>query len=465
MFLELDYKEKDTTALIDSNGITASYGEILLFSHNLNQVITERTLIFVLCNNCVGAAMGYLGALINHVVPLMLGASMDGELLAGLIDLYHPGYIWKPEESVSEQEEILLKQYHYALVATGLDTYLMHEELSLLLTTSGSTGSPKLVRHSYANLEAQARNISAFFELDKTEKPMLDLPIHFTYGLSVLNSHLYAGATVLLTSLHVLDSGYWEFFKDNEATSITNVPYYYEILTKLRFFNMNLPSLRIISQGGGKLNEKLHKEFAAYAQSTGKKFIVTYGQTEGSARMAYLPPEYALSKCGSIGKAIPNGYLFLADEEGNEITEPDVVGEMVYKGPNVTLGYAQKGEDLALGDVRCGILHTGDMVRKDADGFFYIVGRKSRFLKLCGLRVGLDECENIIKQAFDVECACTGNDEYMDIYVTVKQGHEDIKKYIAEKTNINSSVFRICYIDKIPRNEAGKILYSQIKGE
>ena len=463
MFLELDKKEKNSISLIDSDGMQVTYGDILQFSHGLRQVISERTLVFVLCSNCVGAAMGYLGSLTNHIVPLMLGASMDKELLEGLIELYHPRYIWKPLDLVSEQEEILFDQYGYGLIETGLDTYQMYEDLSLMLTTSGSTGSPKLVRHSYKNLEAQARNISAFFGLDETERPMLDLPINYTYGLSVLNSHLYAGSTVLLTSLNVLDPGYWEFFNKNEATSITNVPYYYEILKKLRFFRMNLPSLRTLSQGGGKLSEKLHQEFAEYAQNTDKRFIVTYGQTEGSARMAYLPPEYALSKCGSIGKAIPNGHLFVIDEEGNEITEPGVVGEMVYKGPNVTLGYAQKGEDLTLGDERQGILHTGDMVKRDSDGFFYIVGRKSRFLKLCGFRVGLDECENIIKQAFDVECACVGNDECMEIYVTTSQRHEDIKKYIADKTNINSGVFLVHYIEKIPRNEAGKILYNKLK--
>lgn len=463
MFLELNQKEKNVTALIDSNGTEASYGDILEFSYKLRQVISERTLVFMLCNNCVGAAVGYLGALTNRIVPLMLSASTDSELLERLIDLYHPSYIWKPVSLISGQEKALLEQYEYALITTGLTPCSMYEELSLLLTTSGSTGSPKLVRHSYTNLEAQARNISAFFELDETEKPMLDLPINYTYGLSVLNSHLYAGATVLLTSLNVLDSGYWEFFKVNKATSITNVPYYYEILKKLRFFRMNLPSLRTLSQGGGKLNEKLHQEFAEYANSSGKRFIVTYGQTEGSARMAYLPAEYAIEKCGSIGKAIPNGHLFLVDEEGKEITEPGVVGEMVYQGPNVTLGYAQKGEDLALGDERCGLLHTGDMVKRDSDGFFYIAGRKSRFLKLCGFRVGLDECENMIKQAFDVECACVGNDEYMEIYVTTEQRHEDIKKYIADKTNINSGVFLVHYIEKIPRNEAGKILYNKLK--
>lgn len=462
MYLELDKKEKNMVAVLDSNGQQATYGDILTFSETLQNVIGRRTLLFILSSNCVGAALGYLGAMCNCMVPLLLGATMDEDLLAALVERYCPAYIWKPVEKVRDEEVIILQQYGYALVATGLVEYPMYAELALLLTTSGSTGSPKLVRHSYVNLEAQARNISVFFELDETERPMVDLPIHYTYGLSVLNSHLYVGATVLLSDLHVLEPEYWRFFKEERATSFTNVPYSYEILKKLRFFRMELPALRTLSQGGGKLNEELHREFAEYAQNTGRRFIVTYGQTEGTARMAYLPAELALEKCGSIGRAIPNGLLYLIDDDGNRITTPGEIGEMVYEGPNVTLGYAQQGEDLALGDERHGVLYTGDMVKMDGDGYFYIVGRKKRFLKLWGYRVGLDECENIIKAAFDVECACVGNDECMQIYVTAPNELKEIKKYIAGKTNINSSAFRVHYIEKLPRNEAGKILYSKL---
>ena len=463
MFLELDKKDKDRTALIDSEQMRVTYGEIVNFSDLFKESLKKRTLIFIMNNNSAGAVMGYLGAMINRIVPLMLAATMDKELLHELVDTYHPEYIWKPISMVENGEIILLEKYQYALIATGYTAYPLYDDLSLLLTTSGSTGSPKLVRHSYNNLEVQARNISTFFEMDGTERPMVDLPINYTMGLSVLNSHLYAGATLLLTSLNPLSPKYWEFLKGNEATSLTNVPYYYEILKKLRFFRMDLPYLRIISQGGGRLNDELYKECAEYAHMTGKKFIPTYGQTEGSARMAYLPAELALEKCGSIGRAIPNGLLYLVDDEGNHINTPNVIGEMVYEGPNVTLGYAQKGADLELGDERQGVLFTGDIAKMDEDGCFYIVGRKKRFLKLWGYRVGLDECENIIKTAFDTECACIGNDEYMQIYVTAPDELETIKKYIAGKTNINSSAFKMHYIDKLPRNEAGKILYSELQ--
>ncbi len=461
MFLEIDKKNSNSFALKDSNGEKVTYGKIIEFAETFQKFIKNRTLIFVLSSNCVGAVMGYLGAMINHVVPLMLGVSMDQELLEELTSTYQPQYMWKPVEMVAN-EEILFKSYQYALVATGWPSYSMYEDLSLLLTTSGSTGSPKLVRHSYENLEAQARNISAFFELNTAEKPMLDLPINYTYGLSVLNSHLYSGATVLLTSLNVLNLQYWDFFKREGATSFTNVPYSYELLKKLRFFRMELPSLKTLSQGGGKLREELQREFAEYAKQTGRRFIITYGQTEGSARMSYLPAEYAGEKCGSIGRAIPNGHLYLVDEAGNEIRKAEVIGEMVYQGPNVTLGYAQSKDDLLLQDERQGVLYTGDMAKTDKDGFFYIVGRKKRFLKLCGYRIGLDECENIIKSAFNVECACVGNDECMHIYVTTEQYHDKIRRYIADKTNINSSVFQVYFIDKLPRNEAGKILYNKL---
>lgn len=464
MFLKLEQKNKSKLAMLDSDGQQATYGEIVEFCTDFGNVVKSRTLIFVLNDNSIGAAEGYLAAMSNRIVPLMLSSSMDAGLLEELINTYHPEYLWKPKTMAGEQG-IIFEEKGYVLVRTELTPFTLYEDLSLLLTTSGSTGSPKLVRHSYNNLEAQARNISSFFEATEDDKPMVDLPINYTMGLSVLNSYLYAGATVLLTGLNPFSPKYWEFLKTNETTVLTNVPYYYEILRKLRFFRMDLPFLRIITQGGGKLSDDLYMECAEYAKRTGKKFIPTYGQTEGSARMAYLPAELSSSKCGSIGRAIPNGKLYLIDEEGTIINEPDVIGEMVYEGPNVTLGYAIKGEDLALGDERKGVLPTGDMVRMDADGCFYIVGRKKRFLKLWGYRVGLDECENIIKAEFDVECACVGTDEKMLIYVTTSENLNEIKKHVSLKTNINSSAFEMRYIEKMPRNEAGKILYSKLEVE
>jgi acyl-coenzyme A synthetase/AMP-(fatty) acid ligase len=221
-----------------------------------------------------------------------------------------------------------------------------------------------------------------------------------------------------------------------------------------------LPDLKIITQGGGKLSPTLFNEFADYATRTGKKFIATYGQTEGTARMAYLPADFAQSKVGSIGKAIPEGRLYLVDESGEEVTQADTPGEMVYSGPNVTLGYAFSGEDLSKNDEREGVLPTGDIAVKDSDGFFYIVGRISRFLKLYGVRVGLDEVEQLIFQAFGVENICTGTDEKMKIYVTNQEMMTAIADFVIQKTGLYHQAFEVLFIPQIPRNDVGKVIYN-----
>jgi acyl-coenzyme A synthetase/AMP-(fatty) acid ligase len=208
------------------------------------------------------------------------------------------------------------------------------------------------------------------------------------------------------------------------------------------------------------LNPSLFNDFAEYAERTGKKFIATYGQTEGTARMAYLPAEFAKTKIGSIGKAIPNGNLFLIDDIGDEILNPDVPGQMVYSGLNVTLGYAYSGDDLQKGDERNGVLPTGDIAVKDKEGFFYIVGRISRFLKLYGVRIGLDELEHLIVQNFGVETVCTGDDEKMKIYVTNKDILEEVASFVLHKTSLYHQAFEVVYIPTIARNDVGKIIYN-----
>lgn len=462
MFLGLDKKKSDNIAIIDDMGIQVSYGGIIDAASQVDVLKNGKKLVFVLNNNSVSSAVAYLICMLNGAVPLMLGYAIDDLLLKNLIDIYEPEYIWKPADLCSEDEIAKSKWGTYCLIETGYKSCALNDNLSLLLTTSGSTGSPKLVRHTYNNLESQGKNISAFFDLSENDVPMIDLPINYTFGLSVLNSHLYAGATCLITNLNVLDPKYWQFFKTYNATSITGVPYTFEILKKIRFFRMNLPSLKLITQGGGKLSDVLFEELAQYAENTGRKFVATYGQTEGSARMAYLPADKATTKICSIGYAIPNGKLYLIDDDGKEIETVEAEGEMVYEGPNVTMGYAEKKEDLTKGDERHGILFTGDIARRDADGCFYIVGRKKRFLKLNGYRIGLDESERIIRDKFDVECACTGDDDKMIIYVTSDIDKDELRAYISKKCGLNATFFRVEFIEKLPRNEAGKILYSKL---
>jgi acyl-coenzyme A synthetase/AMP-(fatty) acid ligase len=463
MFLDLDQKDKSSIAAVDDRGGLISYGELVAFSKKFSDAIGKRTLIFILSENTIGSLAGYVAAISSRIVPLILSSNIDRELLARLIEVYHPEFLWLPESlTCNFNYESIFHKYEFSLQKTGFSEFAMNEDLSLLLTTSGSTGSPKLVRHSYSNLEQNARNVATFFELNELERPVAILPMQYTMGLSVVTSHLYAGSSILLMSSILTDTKFWKFIKEQKASSFTGVPYSYEVLHKLRFLRMDLPHLKLLTQGGGKLREELFREFAEFAEKTGKKFIATYGQTEGTARMAYLPAEMATKKTGSIGGPIPNGQLSIIDSAGIEIHEMEATGQMIYKGPNVTLGYAYNAEDLIKGDENQGVLFTGDIARRDADGYYFIVGRMSRFLKLYGLRISLDESEQIIKSTFNVDCVCSGNDEKMKVYINDGNKTAAVKSFLSEKTGLFYHAIEVIAVTEIPKNEFGKPFFKQV---
>lgn len=463
MFLNLDAHNPNKLAMLDDTGCQLTYGQLQEFVREFQSMIPDRTLVFVLCENTVAAAAGYVALLSNQIVPLMLSGGLDEQMLNALIETYSPSHIWMPVRMKDTfSYSAVGEKLGYVLLETGLTAPELYPELSQLLTTSGSTGSPKLVRHNYKNVEANARNVAAAFKLDESERAMVSLPINFTQGLSTLCSNLYVGATVLLPTAGLMQREFWDFMKSQQATSFTGVPYSYEILDKLRFTRMALPDLKIINQGGGRLSDAMFQKLSEYASQTGKSFIATYGSTETTSRMAYLPPEVASDKCGSIGVAMPEGQIRLVDEDGSLITETDTVGEVVYSGPNVTLGYAECAADLTKGDERNGVYHTGDVAWRDADGCHYIVGRKKRFLKLFGYRVGLDECERMLKMEFGPECACVGTDKKLIAYTTYQDEKDTMKKFLAQKTGIFTTAFEVRVLDSIPKNDAGKTLYSQL---
>ncbi len=466
MFLSLDQKEPARTAAIDIEGSSVTYGQLTEAARESKKVLDRRAVVFILCKNTVGALISYVSMIENRMVPLLLPADMDRELLQNLFETYEPAIICCPTGQMPfEAKEEIASYVDYSWYSTGLEPYEVYPELSLLLTTSGSTGSPKLVRHSYQNIEANPRNVAAAFKLTGEERPMADLALQYTMGMNVICSHLYAGATVLLCSASIVEGRYWDYLQAQEATSITGVPFHYEIMKRLRFTRSAWPSLQMLSEGGGRLPDELYEEYAQYCVKTGKKFIPTFGQTECTARMALLPPERALEKKGSIGKAIPEGELFLIDDAGNVIPDGAAEGEMCYRGPNVTMGYALNKEDLKKGDEWHGEVRTGDIARRDEEGFYFIIGRKKRFLKMFGYRVGLDECERMVQTRFETECACTGTDKRMLIYVTDQSVADRIPGFLSEKTGIIQSAFQARVIEAIPRSSSNKVSYKDLPKE
>lgn len=275
---------------------------------------------------------------------------------------------------------------------------------------------------------------------------------------------------MLLTTCSVVQQQFWDYFKSAEGTSLVGVPYTYELFRRLHLFDDRAQKpgeqpwyqhLRYMTQAGGRLPEPLQQKVGTWAKEHDIKFVVMYGQTEATARMSYLPADHCLEKIGSIGIAIPGGTFHLED-----VDPATGVGELIYEGPNVTLGMAECRADLSKGDERQGVLHTGDLARVDEDGFYYIAGRKKRFLKIFGIRVGLDECERILQKAYvevDCEFVCVGTDDHLQIYTTDSTCAETAAELLADRLHISNRAVQAYYIAEIPKNASGKTQYNKLQ--
>ena len=465
MFDLLQYSSH--TAVITDSGEQLTYAQL---ANEVDKFAShyDGGFVFTLCENVLGSFVGYVACMNKHIPQVLLDGSKDLELVLRLICIYQPEYIWTPSDRVQEvsngfkEFKVIYEYKTYSLIQTGFASQEINSELQLCLTTSGSTGSPKLVRLSEKNLQSNAESIAEYLNIDENERPVTSLPMYYSYGMSVINSHLIKGATILMTDKAVMQREFWSFIKEQKATSISGVPYTYEMLKRLRFFRMELPELKTMCQAGGKLNAAYVKEYVDFAETNGKQFIVMYGQTEAAPRMSYLPSDKAVEKNASIGIAIPGGELCVMDADGKVITEPEVDGELVYKGKNVCLGYAETRADLMKGDENHGELHTGDIAMFDADGFFYITGRMKRFVKIWGNRTNLDATEQFVK-AITPNCACGGVDDLITVFVTEDGLEEKIKALLVEKTGFNPRAFQVKKIDAIPVKTSGKIDYPELQ--
>lgn len=454
---------KDHIACITPDGEHLTYAHLQELTARIKSRIEPHQLVFCVCGNTIGSLAGYVSFVDNNDATLLLDAHLEQTAFETLFSTYKPRYVWAPDGFEAPEEwDLVYSECSYRLWKVTTNCTPVNDELSVLLTTSGSTGSPKLVRLSKKNLESNARSIIEYLHITEEERPVTGLPMYYSFGLSVINSHLLAGATLLLTPASYVEREFWQFANENSFTSFSGVPYTFEIMKKLKLWKQPMPTLRTLTQAGGKLSNDLLQFFMEKYEPQGVKFYLMYGQTEATARMSYLEPEYGMSKLGSIGKGIPGGTFSLADDDGQVIESANEVGELVYEGANVCLGYAERAADLMKGDENHGILHTGDLAYRDADGFYFIAGRKKRFLKLFGNRISLDYLETLLKPLLR-ECVCVGNDSRLIVYTTDTDFEENaVINTIVERTKIVRNVFSVRHIDAIPRSESGKILYKEL---
>ena len=422
-FFERNEEFRDRIICIDDDGREYTYGQIW----DLGDALTEdcRGITVLECSNDAESLARYLALLRKGCPVILIGKDLDEDAKKALKSTYEGEYPY-------------------------------HPELGLLLSTSGSTGDRKLVRLSYTNIQSNCDSIVEYLGLTKEERPITTLPMEYTYGLSVIHSHVAVGATIILTNRTLFQKEFWEMVEKYEVTSMAGVPYTYEMFERLRLREMDLPHLKTLTQAGGHLHEELQRKFGDWAAETGRRLFVMYGQTEATARMSYIPPDKCVEKIGSIGIPIPGGSFAIAED-----------GELIYFGANVSMGYALKREDMALGDVNGGCLKTGDMARMDEEGYFYITGRKKRFVKLQGKRFSLDQVQEILQEAFDCEeIICTGNDDDGIKVNTssreVADREDEIIRLFMDKWQVRARLVTVNYLDEIPRNSSGKVLYSKL---
>ena len=332
--------------------------------------------------------------------------------------------------------------------------------MSILATTSGSTGSTKLIRQSYNNIKSNTSSIIQYLKLKKDNTTITNLPLSYTFGMSIINTHLEAGSKIIVTKKTLFEKKFWELFKINQINTIYGVPYTYEILDKLNFFSRNRLSLKLLAQAGGKITEKLQKKINFYADKNKFCFFIMYGQAEATTRISYLPFKKFCKKMGSIGIPIPGGKMKLVDKSNQIIKKSNTVGEIVYEGKNVCMGYAFDRSDLNKKDQWNGKIYTGDLAKRDIEGYYYIEGRKKRFSKIYGLSINLDEIENLLKSRFNSsDFAVISSEDKIKIFLSTRGINKKILKYLKKNVNININSFQIVFIKKIPNLSSGKNNY------
>jgi len=403
---------------------------------------TERRLVALAAANDLDSLVAYLAALVSGH-PLILIPEDKPAALDSIIAAYDPDVILRSGNGEPVLEERRPGTRHE-----------LHPDLALMLSTSGSTGSPKLVRLSHANLQSNAESIAEYLDISQEDRAATTLPMSYCYGLSVINSHLLRGAGLVLTDLSVVDPCFWDLFRSRGATAFAAVPYTFELLERVGFAEMELPSLRYVTQAGGRLAPEMVQSYAELGRRRGWELFVMYGQTEATARMAYLPPDLAATVPGSIGIPVPGGAFRIDPVPGLEH------GELVYTGPNVMLGYADSPADLAAGRT-IKELRTGDLARRHPAGVYEVVGRRSRFVKIVGLRVDLGQVERILAD-LGVQAASAGTDQ--GLVVAVEGDHDThlLGKVLAQGIGLPRAALELHAVEHLPRLATGKVDYPAV---
>jgi acyl-CoA synthetase (AMP-forming)/AMP-acid ligase II len=433
----------------------------------------RKRLVFLFCSNATGTVIALLAAAAAGHAIALIDPGLAEDKLQALLEAYEPELVlgtgdvggilhdladqskdWRRDERIADDVAWLTR----SSTAPAPD---INPAVQLLLSTSGTTGSQKYVMLSGDAIVANAKQIAQALAIDENSTGIAHLPLHYSYGLSVLTSHLIRGGRIYFVSDSIMTPSFWSKIEDAGGSHFPGVPFHYATLARLGA-SLIPDSVKVFTQAGGALDPRIQAKMHDLAARQGGQFFAMYGQTEASPRMTTLQHADFTRKIGSVGVALPGGRLSIIDEAGEELPAGSV-GAVVYEGPNVMLGYASGRDDLAKGDELKGRLETGDLGRLDSERFLYLTGRTKRFAKIAGYRLGLDEIEKELSAICPVACLDLGE----KIAVVHEQATETALKSrvreLAADYKVPVSSFSLSRTMQIPRGASGKIDYARLK--
>ena len=466
MLFEKLERHSSRIAVINGNDEALTFIDLIKMSKQIRSNIKKRSLIFLLGENSIESLAGYIAFVNSGCVIMLINSQIKDDDLYSLYNKYLPDFLWCNKKITLN----FTGKYFSTIINIGQFQLLennkkikfsMDENLMLLLSTSGSLGDPKCVKLTYKNIKKNSSDIIDYLKIDSKDRTITTLPINYSYGLSIINTHLIAGASIILNKKTLIDKDFWKIFHKNKVNNFNGVPYTFEILRKIGYSKLFLNKIKYITQAGGKMNENIICEIYEKSIKSGAKFYIMYGQTEASPRMSYINVNEHPDKIRSIGKSIQGGMFSLQDNKGNEIKKNDETGELIYHGENVFMGYSFNFHDLNKKNEIKNKLQTGDLAKRDSDGYYYIVGRKKRFIKLYGDRINLDYLEIKLKSK-NLEAACVGNDDQLIIFCVAEKKKKVSKHNISKTINIPESRFKLIELENLPLNENKKISYAKL---
>lgn len=466
MILNHIEKFSSNVAFIDEQYNQIKYSEIIKLNKKIKNFIKKKSLIFIISENTVESLLGYSSLAMTDSLLVPISYDISYKNFELFRNSYQPHYLWCEENFLNKKFKKfffpILKYKKYYLYNTKYKkNFIINDKLKLLLSTSGSLGEPKCVKLSFININYNTNSIDKYLKINQSDRTITNLPWNYSYGLSIVNTHLNKGASLVLTKKTLFDKKFWELYDKLKITNFNGVPFTFEILKKLKLKRIFNSKIRFITQAGGKINPLLSNEITELCKKNKIFFYSMYGQTEASPRMSYIEKTSRKTKTSCIGKSIYGGKFYLIDEKNKKIKKSNVSGELIYQGKNVFIGYCKNYKDLKKKDKKNNILKTGDLAFYDNNKNYYLTGRKSRFVKIFGVRISLETIEEKLKLN-NIDCAAIVKEENLFIFIEKKNKKNKMEKIISKILKIRTNDFCLEYVNNFPRSQSNKISYKTL---